>query len=63
MSNFKTVLAGNKEAGKTLDFIAQEVHRETNTVGAKSTDVRISREVIFVKGEIEKIREQIQNLE
>ncbi|MFH1458976.1 MAG: YicC/YloC family endoribonuclease [Candidatus Omnitrophota bacterium] len=63
IDNFKSTIKKNKEAGKVLDFIAQEIQREINTVGAKSADFNISREVIFVKGEIEKIREQVQNIE
>ncbi len=55
----------NKEtyAGKKLDFIAQEMQREVNTIGAKSSDHRISKAVIEMKSEIEKIREQIKNIE
>jgi uncharacterized protein (TIGR00255 family) len=46
-----------------MDFIAQEMFRETNTIGAKSSDYVISREIIEIKSELEKIREQIQNIE
>ena len=63
LSNFKFTLKTNKEAGKVLDFIAQETQREINTVGAKCSDFKIAKEVIFVKGEVEKIREQVQNVE
>ncbi len=63
LANFKNTLKSTNEVGKMLDFIAQELHRETNTVGAKSSDFQISKEVIFVKGEVEKIREQVQNIE
>ena len=51
------------EKGKTLDFIAQELMREANTMGAKSSDFQISNHVIKVKSEIEKIREQVKNIE
>ena len=51
------------DAGKKLDFIAQEMQREANTIGAKSGDFRISQAIIDVKSEIEKIREQIKNIE
>ncbi len=61
--NFRNTLKSPNEVGKVLDFIAQELHREINTVGAKSSDFQISKEVIFVKGEVEKIREQMQNIE
>ncbi len=63
IENFLKSLKSEKEAGKILDFIAQEIQREINTLGAKSSDFRISREVIYVKGEVEKIREQVQNIE
>ena len=51
------------DIGKKLDFIAQEMQREANTIGAKSSDFRISNAVIEVKSEIEKMREQIRNVE
>ncbi|MCP4649502.1 MAG: YicC family protein [PVC group bacterium] len=63
IKNFKTTLKTNKETGKVLDFIAQEAQREINTLGAKCSDFKISKEVIYIKGEIEKIREQVQNVE
>ena len=53
----------NKEVGRELDFICQEMHREINTLGSKAQFFDIAREVVSVKGEIEKIREQIQNVE
>jgi len=63
LSNFnKTILSGG-EAGKKIDFIAQELHREINTIGSKASDFKISKNVIEIKGEIEKIREQAKNLE
>ncbi|TDA65711.1 MAG: YicC family protein [Clostridia bacterium] len=49
--------------GKELDFLLQELYREVNTIGAKSGNLEISRQVIEAKGEIEKMREQVQNLE
>jgi uncharacterized protein (TIGR00255 family) len=61
--NFKVTLAETGEVGKKLDFIAQELHREINTIGSKASDFRISKNVIEIKGEIEKIREQVKNLE
>ncbi|MDP8299488.1 MAG: YicC/YloC family endoribonuclease [Candidatus Tantalella remota] len=51
------------DAGKKLDFIAQEMQREVNTIGAKANDFRISKAVINMKSEIEKIREQVKNVE
>ena len=49
--------------GKALEFVVQELNREINTIGAKSSDVEISRSVIIIKTELERIREQIQNIE
>ena len=62
-SNFKKCLQTNGEIGKKLDFIAQELHREINTIGSKASDFKISQGVIQVKSEIEKIREQVKNIE
>ncbi len=50
------------EAGKKLEFIAQEIHREVNTIASKAQDFRISDEAVRMKSELEKIREQIQNI-
>jgi uncharacterized protein (TIGR00255 family) len=63
VKNFKAILENGKEAGRQLDFIAQELSREINTTGAKAQDIDISRWVIQVKEQIEKIREQAQNVE
>lgn len=59
----KVLLKQNQEAGKKLDFIAQEMQRETNTIGSKVQDKEISAAVIAIKGKIEKIREQANNVE
>ena len=58
-------IAGNEEnaIGKTFEFVLQELGREINTIGSKSSDIDISRSVISVKSELEKIREQLQNVE
>ncbi len=61
--NFIKTISANGEVGKKLDFIAQELHREVNTIGSKASDFKISKNVIEIKGEIEKIREQAKNLE
>lgn len=61
--NFNKTIAASDEIGKKLDFIAQELHREINTIGSKASDFKISKCVIEIKGEIEKIREQAKNLE
>ncbi len=63
LANFNKTITGSDEVGKKLDFIAQELHREINTIGSKASDFKISKHVIEIKGEIEKIREQAKNLE
>lgn len=63
LKGFKTALHNQREAGKELDFIAQELFREANTIGAKASDFKISRWVIKIKSQIEKVREQLQNVE
>jgi len=60
---FKNVLDKKGEVGKQLTFLLQEMHRETNTIGSKTSDISISHEMIRLKEEIEKLREQVQNLE
>jgi len=62
LSQFREILEEGG-AGKKLDFLIQELMRETNTIGSKSNDISISRLVIQLKSEIEKIREQVQNIE
>ncbi len=57
------MLASNEAVGRKLDFLVQEINREANTIGSKAQDVDIARRVIDIKAEIEKIREQIQNIE
>ena len=59
----KKSLASSDEVGKKLDFIAQEVHREVNTIASKAQNFEIAEEVIRIKSELEKIREQVQNIE
>ncbi len=61
--NLKRALREEGEVGRKLDFIAQELHREINTIGAKSGLFKISKEVVEVKSRIDKIREQGQNVE
>lgn len=63
LKSFGETLGQRDEMGRKLDFIAQELHREINTVGQKTNDYKIAQSAIAVKGEIEKIREQIQNIE
>lgn len=57
------MLAGTKPMGKALGFLAQELGREVNTMGSKANDPAIAHEVVAMKGELEKIREQLENLE
>ena len=59
----RQTLTGDKPAGKQLGFLAQELGREVNTMGAKANDAEIAHEVIGMKGELEKFREQLENLE
>jgi uncharacterized protein (TIGR00255 family) len=56
-------LHGEDEVGKRLDFILQEMNREANTILSKSSDLAISDAAIVVKTEVEKLREQVQNVE
>jgi uncharacterized protein (TIGR00255 family) len=63
LQQFDNILNTKKEVGKSLTFILQEMHREINTIGSKTTNVDISHMAIEVKEEIEKLREQVQNLE
>ncbi|KPL03843.1 MAG: hypothetical protein AMJ73_05105 [candidate division Zixibacteria bacterium SM1_73] len=60
---FLSALEEGGPVGKRLTFLLQEMNREANTIGAKASDARISQKVIFLKEEIEKIREQVQNIE
>jgi len=63
LSQFESKLADEGPAGRGLDFILQEMNREVNTIGAKATDVDIAQRVIALKGELERMREQVQNIE
>ncbi|HEX8281330.1 MAG TPA: YicC/YloC family endoribonuclease, partial [Chthoniobacterales bacterium] len=63
LSQFAQHLRKNEPVGRTLEFITQEISRELNTLGAKANDATISQHVVACKAELEKIREQIQNLE
>lgn len=57
------ILSTDEAVGRRLDFLVQEMNRETNTIGSKAQDVEIVRAVLDIKSDIEKIREQIQNIE
>lgn len=62
-SQMEEILLSEGAIGRKLDFLLQEMNREVNTVGSKNADVEIARHVVFIKSELEKIREQIQNIE
>jgi uncharacterized protein (TIGR00255 family) len=57
------LLRGGGSVGRTLDFLAQEMNREVNTIGSKADDLEISQAVIAAKSALEKLREQAQNIE
>lgn len=63
ISQFRSILANDASPGKKLDFLTQELFREVNTIGSKANDFPISQEVISMKASIERIREQVQNIE
>ncbi|WP_067730894.1 YicC/YloC family endoribonuclease [Oceanobacillus damuensis] len=63
MVHFKKTMDSEAASGRKLDFIAQEMHREANTIGAKSTDPKIGEWAVLLKSEIEKVKEQVQNIE
>lgn len=63
LQHFKQVAQSTSEKGRKLDFIVQEMHREANTIGSKSVDVKINETIVFIKSSLEKIKEQIQNIE
>ena len=63
VEQFRTIMEQEGAVGRKLDFLIQEFNRETNTIGSKAQDIEIARIVVDVKSEIEKIREQIQNIE
>ena len=63
LSQARGMLASNTAIGRKLDFLVQEFNREANTIGSKASDLEITRLVVDIKAEIEKIREQVQNLE
>ena len=62
-AQFRQMLEEEIPVGRKLDFLVQELNRETNTIGSKCQDLRVTRIVVDMKSEIEKIREQIQNIE
>jgi len=63
LEQMNTMLSGGGAIGRKLDFLLQEMNRESNTIGSKCSDVRLARIVVDIKAELEKIREQTQNIE
>ena len=63
LTQFRELIAAGSPIGRKLDFLIQEFNRETNTIGSKCQDSEIAYMVVDLKSEIEKIREQIQNIE
>ncbi len=63
VSQLRGMLASDEPMGRKMDFLIQEVNRESNTVGSKCSDMEIARVVVELKAEVEKIREQVQNIE
>ena len=63
LKQFKEFLESEEPVGRKLDFLVQEINREINTIGSKAQDLSITKCVVDMKAEVEKIREQIQNIE
>ncbi len=62
-SALRALLASRDPAGKQIEFLLQEIHREVNTIGSKVNDLAVTQLVVEAKGEIERLREQVQNVE
>ncbi len=63
IEQLRSFLDSEEPIGRKMDFLVQEINREANTIGSKASDVEIARRVVDIKAEVEKIREQIQNIE
>jgi uncharacterized protein (TIGR00255 family) len=63
LDQLEQLINSDDAIGRKLDFLVQEINRETNTIGSKCSDLSLTRIVVDIKAEIEKIREQIQNIE
>ncbi|NPV91410.1 MAG: YicC family protein [Firmicutes bacterium] len=63
LEQFGKMIGSNEPVGRKLDFMIQEIHREVSTISAKANDAGISHLVVDIKGELEKVREQVQNVE
>ena len=63
LEQFEAALEQSEGVGRRLEFLGQEMHRESNTIGSKAIDVEIARLAVDLKGHVEKIREIVQNIE
>ena len=63
VAQLRTMLESDEPMGRKMDFLIQEVNRESNTIGSKCNDLTVARDVVNMKAEVEKIREQVQNME
>ena len=63
LKQLREFLNGSGPVGRKLDFLVQEINREVNTIGSKCNDLELSKQVVDIKAEVEKIREQVQNIE
>lgn len=63
LSQFRALVASSEPSGRKMDFLVQEMHREVNTTGSKSQSLEISSKVVELKAELERLREQVQNVE
>lgn len=63
LAQFQKLLRSDAPSGRTMDFLLQEINREVNTIGSKANDAEIALQVVAIKAELEKVREQVQNVE
>ena len=63
LAQLRTMLEAQRPTGKDMDFLMQEFNRECNTIGSKCNDLAVTQDVVAMKAEVEKIREQVQNIE
>jgi len=63
VKQFREMMISSEPVGRNLDFLSQELNREANTMGSKSNDAELTRTVVTIKAELEKVREQVQNVE
>ena len=63
IDQFRSLIEGSELAGRKLNFLLQEMNREANTIGSKANDVEIARHIVEIKASIDRIKEQVQNVE